>query len=80
MERQLELIHPEFIICLGTIAAQSLLRTDQSIGKLRGKFFEFNGATVICTYHPAYLLRNPAAKRDVWEDMKLVMHKAGVEL
>jgi uracil-DNA glycosylase len=79
-ERQLELIQPEFIICLGTIAAQSLLKTDQPIGKLRGKFFDFNGSTVICTYHPAYLLRNPAAKRDVWEDMKLVMHKAGIEL
>jgi DNA polymerase len=79
-ERQLELIRPEFIICLGTIAAQSLLQTDQSIGKLRRKFFEFNGSTVICTYHPAYLLRNPSAKRDVWEDMKLVMSKAGIEL
>jgi DNA polymerase len=74
------LIKPEYIVCLGTVAAQSLLQTDQTIGKLRGKFFEHKGATVICTYHPAYLLRNPAAKRDVWEDMKLVMKKMGVEL
>jgi uracil-DNA glycosylase len=79
-EGQLALIKPEYIVCLGTIAAQSLLQTDQTIGKLRGKFFEFRGVKVLCTYHPAYLLRNPAAKKDVWDDMKMLMRDMGVEL
>jgi DNA polymerase len=80
LERQLQIIQPEFICCLGSTAAQSLLDKDQSIGKLRGRFHEYQGATVLCTYHPSYLLRNPNAKRDVWEDMKLLMRKMGVEL
>jgi uracil-DNA glycosylase family 4 len=79
-ERQLEILRPEFICCLGLAAAQALLGTSQSMARLRGKFFDYRGATVMCTYHPAYLLRNPAAKRDVWEDMKLLMRKMGVEL
>ena len=80
LERQLEIINPEFICCLGTTAAQSLLNTEETIGKLRGRFHEHNGATVLCTYHPSYLLRNPNAKHDVWEDMKLLLRKMGVEL
>jgi uracil-DNA glycosylase family 4 len=79
-ERQLELIRPEFICCLGASAAQSLLRTEEPIGRLRGRWFDYGPARVICTYHPSYLLRNPAAKRDVWEDMKLLMAAMGVEL
>jgi DNA polymerase len=80
LERQLELVGPEFICCLGSVAAQNLLGTLQSIGKLRGKVHAYRGAKVICTYHPAYLLRNPAAKKDTWEDMKLLMREMGVEL
>lgn len=79
-ERQLEAIGPEFICCLGTSAAQSLLRTDETIGKLRGRWFEHGSATVICTYHPSYLLRNPAAKRDVWDDMLRLMARMGVDV
>lgn len=79
-ERQFEILHPEYICCLGATAAQALLQTDQSIGKLRGRFHSYKDATVLCTYHPSYLLRNPNAKRDVWEDMKMLMHKMGVEL
>jgi len=79
-ERQLDVIRPEIICCLGAIAAQSLLVTDRSIGKLRGRFHDFRGIPVICTYHPAYLLRNPAAKQDTWVDLKLMMRKLGVEL
>jgi DNA polymerase len=79
-ERQIAAIAPEFICCLGASAAQSLLRTDETIGKLRGRWFEYGAATVICTYHPSYLLRNPSAKRDVWDDMKLLMAKLGVRL
>ena len=79
-DRQFAVLQPEFICCLGGVAAQALLETDQSIGKLRGRFHTYESSTVLCTYHPAYLLRNPAAKRDVWEDMKLLMRKMGVEL
>ena len=77
-ERQLEAIRPEFICCLGASAAQALLRTEETIGKLRGRWFEHGSAAVICTYHPSYLLRNPAAKRDVWEDMKRLMARMGI--
>ncbi len=76
-ERQFEIIAPEFICCLGTSAAQSLLQTAETIGKLRGRWFTYGTAQVICTYHPSYLLRNPAAKRDVWDDMKLLMARMG---
>ena len=79
-ERQLEIIRPEFICCLGTVAAQALLDSRESIGRLRGRWFNYESATVICTYHPSYLLRNPAAKRDVWDDMKRLMARMGVEL
>jgi DNA polymerase len=79
-ERQLEIIAPEFVCCLGTTAAQALLQTDETIGKLRKRWFSWRSAQVICTYHPSYLLRNPAAKRDVWDDMKLLMTGLGVTL
>jgi DNA polymerase len=78
-ERQLEIIGPEFICCLGASAARALLATEEPIGRLRGRWFTHGTAQVICTYHPSYLLRNPAAKRDVWEDMKLLMARMGVE-
>ncbi|HEY2882912.1 MAG TPA: uracil-DNA glycosylase [Pirellulales bacterium] len=79
-ERQLEIIRPEIICCLGAVAAKTLLNTETSIGKLRGKFHQWRGTDVICTYHPAYLLRNPAAKPDAWEDLKMMMRKLGVDL
>ena len=80
LERQLELIQPEFICCLGAVASQNLLGTTTPIGKLRGKLHAYRGAKVVCTYHPAYLLRNPAAKKDSWDDMKFLMREMGVEL
>jgi DNA polymerase len=79
-QRQLAIVRPEFVCCLGTVAAQALLDTTETIGRLRKKFFERDGMRIICTYHPAYLLRNPAAKRDVWDDMKLLMAEMGVTL
>lgn len=79
-EKQLEIIAPAFICCLGTTAAQALLQTDETIGVLRKRWFTWRSSQVICTYHPSYLLRNPPAKRDVWEDMKLLMAKMGVQL
>jgi uracil-DNA glycosylase family 4 len=72
MRGQLAVIGPRIICCLGATAAQTLLETTASMGKLRGRFYEFGEAQLIATYHPAYLLRNPAAKRDVWEDMKKI--------
>lgn len=70
--RQIDVIRPLVIVALGKFAAQSLLRTVEPISRIRGKAFEFRGATLIPTYHPAYLLRNPSAKREVWDDMKKV--------
>jgi DNA polymerase len=77
LERQLEIMQPKFICALGACAAQALLKTTAGIGKLRGKFHDYRGVPVLCTYHPAYLLRNPAAKKDVWEDMKRLMRQMG---
>jgi DNA polymerase len=70
--RQVEAIKPKVIVALGKFAAQSLLRTTDPITRLRGRSFNYRGATLIPTFHPAYLLRNPSSKRDVWEDMKKV--------
>lgn len=80
LRRQLELIAPEFICCLGAVAAQNLLQTSESIGRLRGRVHTYRGIKVVCTYHPAYLLRNPSAKRPCWEDMQMLMAQMGVEL
>jgi uracil-DNA glycosylase len=80
LDRQLAIIRPEYICCLGSVAAKSLLDTEESIGRMRGRFYLYEGIPVLCTYHPAYLLRNPSAKRDVWEDMKLLMARMGVTL
>lgn len=77
LNRQLELIQPEFICCLGSVAAQNLLGTDLSVGKLRGKVHHHDGFKVVCTYHPAYLLRNPAAKKDTWDDMRFLLREMG---
>jgi DNA polymerase len=77
LEEQLATIRPRFICCLGAVAGQVLLQTTQGIGKLRGRFHDYRGIRVLCTYHPAYLLRNPAAKKDVWEDMKMLMAALG---
>ncbi len=77
--RQLECIRPKIIVCLGNVAAQSLLGTNKSISHFRGQWFDFRGSRLIATYHPAYLLRNPAAKSDVWTDLKKVMAVLGLK-
>ncbi len=75
---QIELIKPKIICALGTFAAQTLLKSETPISKLRGRFYDFGeGIRLICTFHPAYLLRNPGEKRKVWEDMKTI--KAALE-
>jgi DNA polymerase len=70
--RQIAIVQPRVVVALGKFAAQSLLRTTEPITRLRGRTFEFRGAKLMPTFHPAYLLRNPSAKREVWEDMKKV--------
>ena len=70
--RQIDVIQPRVIVPLGKFAAQCLLKTTDPITRLRGRRFDYRGATLIPTFHPAYLLRNPSAKREVWEDMKQV--------
>jgi uracil-DNA glycosylase family 4 len=73
VESQLDILQPQFIVCLGAVAVRSILRQDGSIGRLRGKFHHYRGARVVVTYHPSYLLRNESAKKLVWEDMKMLM-------
>jgi DNA polymerase len=70
--RQIDTIKPKVIVALGTFAARALLRTLDPISRLRGRVYEYRGAKLIPTFHPAYLLRNPSSKREVWEDMKVV--------
>lgn len=73
--KQIDFIRPKIIVALGKHAAQTLLRTETPISRLRGKFFNYRDSLLIPTFHPSFLLRNPSAKREVWEDMKLVRAK-----
>lgn len=75
LKRQVEIIAPQVIVCLGTFAAQSLLGTDEKISRLRGNFRTYHDIPVMATYHPAFLLRNPEMKKSVWEDLQKVMQK-----
>jgi DNA polymerase len=77
LKRQIASVKPDIICALGTFAAQTLLETKSPISKLRGSFYDYMGSKVLPTYHPAYLLRNPEKKRDVWEDMKKLMKIMG---
>lgn len=72
LHQQIESIQPKVIVCLGSVAFQALMQTDQKITRMRGQWLEYQGIKVMPTYHPAYLLRNPNEKRLVWEDMKKV--------
>jgi uracil-DNA glycosylase family 4 len=72
LEEQIRMISPKAIVTLGTFAAQALLETDEPIGRMRGRWRSAHGARVMPTFHPAFLLRSPERKKDVWEDMKLV--------
>ena len=72
LDEQIRLISPRAIVTLGTFAAQSVLETDEPIGRLRGRWRTVKGIRVMPTFHPAFLLRSPERKKDVWEDMKLV--------
>jgi len=78
IKRQIALIRPKVIVTLGRFALQSLTEKGYSISAVRGQWLEVDGVKVMPTYHPAYLLRNPAAKKDVWNDMKKVMAELGL--
>lgn len=80
LDRQIELVNPKYIVCWGAISARNLLSSTETIGRLRGRFYDYNGVKVLCTYHPSYLLRNPAAKKDVWHDMKILFADMGITL
>jgi uracil-DNA glycosylase family 4 len=78
--RQIDLVAPHVIVCLGAIAAQTILQTTRGISQFRGTWQEFRGRKLMATYHPAYLLRNPAAKSEVWKDLQKVMAELGLEV
>jgi uracil-DNA glycosylase family 4 len=80
LDAQIETVDPKYIVCWGSVAAHNLLGTKAAIGKMRGKFFDYKGIKVLCTYHPSYLLRSPGAKKDVWADMKFFRADMGVIL
>lgn len=78
-EYQLDILQPEYIVCLGVVAARALLHTTASVGRLRGTFHRYRASKVLVTYHPAYLLRNPEAKRAAWEDLQLMLRDMGID-
>ena len=78
--RQIDTIAPKVIVCLGATAAQTILQTNRGISHFRGEWQEFRGRKLIATYHPAYLLRNPAAKSEVWKDLQKVMAELGLQV
>jgi uracil-DNA glycosylase len=77
--RQLEVISPKVIVCLGAVAAKTLLRTSRGISQFRGQWLDYRGRKLMATYHPAYLLRNPNAKGEVWKDLQKVMSVLGLQ-
>ncbi|MFV1965820.1 MAG: uracil-DNA glycosylase family protein [Pirellulaceae bacterium] len=79
-EQQFEVIQPDFICCLGGVAAQALLETTQTVGSMRGRFHRYEGARVVVTYHPSYLLRTPSAKAKTWEDIQMLMREMGLPI
>jgi uracil-DNA glycosylase len=78
LEQQIAIIRPEYLCLLGKVAAQAVLNTTQAIGKLRGKWHRYRGIPTLATYHPSYLLRTPAAKKDAWEDLQMLMKEMGL--
>ena len=75
LRRQIELVAPEVLVAMGRVAAQSLLRSQQPLGRMRGQAHRFHETPLLVTYHPAYLLRNPADKAKAWEDLKAVRRR-----
>ena len=80
LTRQVALVQPKIILAMGRFAVQSLLKTDEPIGRLRGRVHRYEGVPVIVTYHPAYLLRTPADKAKAWADLCLAMETSKTPL
>ena len=78
--RQLDVIAPKVIVCLGAVAAKTLLKTNRGISHFRGQWLDFRSSKLMATYHPAYLLRNPNAKPEVWKDLQKVMAVLGLQV
>ncbi len=78
LDAQLAVLRPEFICCLGAVAAQTLLGVSTPIGKMRGHWYTLGPSRVMCTWHPAYLLRNPSAKQQTWADLQMLMGAMGL--
>ncbi|HTQ97311.1 MAG TPA: uracil-DNA glycosylase [Candidatus Acidoferrum sp.] len=78
--RQIDTINPKVIVCLGAVSSKTLLETTRGISQYRGEWQEWRGRKLMATYHPAYLLRNPPAKADVWKDLQKVMAELGLQL
>ena len=79
LERQIDLVKPEVLVALGKFAAHFLLETEEGITRLRGKWGSYRGIPVMPTLHPSYLLRQPAQKKDAWEDLLAVLERLGIE-
>jgi uracil-DNA glycosylase family 4 len=78
--RQIDVINPKVLVCLGAVAAKTLLETNRGITQFRGQWLEWRGRKLMATYHPAYLLRNPNAKGEVWKDLQKVMAELGLQV
>ncbi|MCG6910713.1 MAG: uracil-DNA glycosylase [Deltaproteobacteria bacterium] len=78
LKRQLAIIRPDYICALGAVAARTLLKSEVPISRMRGRLYPMGNARIMPTYHPAYLLRNPDRKRDVWEDVQILMREMGL--
>jgi len=76
-DRQIALVRPKYIVCLGATAAQNVLGTTLGIGRLRGSMHRFGEIPVLCTFHPAYLLRDETKKKECWDDMKMLLKLMG---
>ena len=77
LDRTLDIVKTKFICCLGAVAAQTLLGKEDTLQSLRGEVHNYNGISVVCTYHPAYLLRNPEMKKETFKDIQLLVKKMG---
>jgi DNA polymerase len=77
--RQIDVIKPKVVVCLGAVAAKTLLETARGISQFRGEWLDWRGHKLMATYHPAYLLRNPNAKGEVWKDLQKVMAELGLQ-
>jgi uracil-DNA glycosylase len=78
LDEQIAIVDPEYIVCWGACAAHNLLGTTGALGRMRQRWYQHGRAKVLCTYHPSYLLRNPSAKKPVWEDMKFLLAEMGL--